>query len=254
MTPSFVIPTNRLYIIPKAGASPPPSDPLSNLLLPYNGDLVDAKSRHTLTKTGTGAEAYDAVIKPFGSYSAKLHAATFSGWSESAPSNISDFTMHGEPWTWDCWVRFNDWKAGCSFTWRVYKNPSVNECMVYIYPEATEDKMRVRTYTSGGVAVVTEVTPLSLVIDTWYHFAVTYDGSKLYFFLNGTLLNVGGTAHDMSDVSPGGISLGFHRLTWTCLAGGVSGTRLCYTKEFRFIRNNCVWTANFTPPSAEYNN
>ena len=84
------------------------------------------------------------------------------------------------------------------------------------------------------------------VINTWYHLAVTRSGSSLRSFIDGT--QIGSTISNSSTITSttllkvGNYTDGF--------GGGLQG----WLDEVRVSRGIARWTANFTPPSAAYDN
>ena len=81
------------------------------------------------------------------------------------------------------------------------------------------------------------------VVDTWYHIAVTRNGTNLRAFINGT--QIGTTLTDNTDVQAG--SVGIH----IGVDYGINYYFNGYMEEFR-ISNTARWTSNFTPPTSQY--
>lgn len=94
----------------------------------------------------------------------------------------------------------------------------------------------------GGSAVKSEAWSPST--NTWYHIAVTRSGTSLRFFVDGTQL--GSPTTDSTDMTYG-----------SALNIGKDGGFPVYFNsgwldELRISKGVARWTANFTPPSAEY--
>lgn len=79
---------------------------------------------------------------------------------------------------------------------------------------------------------------------TWYHVALTRNGSNNYLFVDGTQL--GATVSDSSDITLGVEVL--HIGNSESVDNGFSG----WLDELRWIKGTAVWTANFTPPTSAY--
>lgn len=82
--------------------------------------------------------------------------------------------------------------------------------------------------------------------NTWYHIAVTRDGSNLRVFIDGVQL--GTTVTNNTDIETG-------VLGWTIGRGVTSAIYFKgYLDEIRVVKGTAVWTSNFTAPSAAYGN
>ncbi len=86
-------------------------------------------------------------------------------------------------------------------------------------------------------------TAYAFNIDTWYHVAVTRTGGKMYFFVNGILINIGGTAFTPT----------IYSTTEGLLVGaGFDQNYGGYIDEVRITKGIARWTSDFTPPAAPY--
>lgn len=83
----------------------------------------------------------------------------------------------------------------------------------------------------------------SLQLDTWYHFALTYDGTMYKFYVDGTLFGTGESTNQFD----------FTRKLWfgSFYDYSTSYVSDCTIDEFR-LSNVVRWTENFTPPDAPY--
>lgn len=76
--------------------------------------------------------------------------------------------------------------------------------------------------------------------DVWTHIAVVRSGTSLYLFVNGVLVD---TDTSSLDIPAGTIYIGYYY--------SASYTAYGHMDEIA-IRDEAVWTANFTPPTAPY--
>nr|DAV07407.1 MAG TPA: Concanavalin A-like lectin/glucanase superfamily protein [Herelleviridae sp.] len=83
----------------------------------------------------------------------------------------------------------------------------------------------------------------SLQLDTWYHFALTYDGTTYKFYVDGKLFGSGESDKHFD----------FTRKLWfgSFYDYSTSYVSDCTIDEFR-LSNVVRWTENFTPPDAPY--
>lgn len=83
----------------------------------------------------------------------------------------------------------------------------------------------------------------SLQLDTWYHFALTYDGTTYKFYVDGKLFGSGESTNQFD----------FTRKLWfgSFYDYSTSYVSDCTIDEFR-LSNVVRWTENFTPPDKPY--
>lgn len=83
----------------------------------------------------------------------------------------------------------------------------------------------------------------SLQLDTWYHFALMYDGTTYKFYVDGTLFGTGESTNQFD----------FTRKLWfgSFYDYSTSYVSDCTIDEFR-LSNVVRWTENFTPPDKPY--
>lgn len=77
--------------------------------------------------------------------------------------------------------------------------------------------------------------------NTWYHIAVTRSGTSVRVFVDGDLKETITTSNSVSA----------NTFFIAVYDGSIISTNGWYD-EFRIVKGTAVWTANFTPPAAEY--
>jgi len=85
--------------------------------------------------------------------------------------------------------------------------------------------------------------------NTWYHIAVSRTGGKIYFFVNGILINIGGTALTATffTATSGGMYIG-RFADYTPSTHAWNG----WVDEFRLSKGIARWISDFTPPTQPY--
>ena len=99
--------------------------------------------------------------------------------------------------------------------------------------------------TNGTSVSGSENVSWSPSVDTWYHIAVTRDGTNLKFFVDGTQV---GTTKSIS----GNLFNSSEDLVIG--ADGASNFVCGWIDELRILNGHAAWTSNFTPPTQEYKN
>lgn len=94
-----------------------------------------------------------------------------------------------------------------------------------------------QTETQGTIGSV------AATINNWYHVAYVRNTNKLYTFVNGSLLNSGGTATTMNNGSSSPLVIGSR---YTTIERYFDGPMT----NFRLIKGVGLYTSNFTPPTA----
>lgn len=98
---------------------------------------------------------------------------------------------------------------------------------------------------SDDVTYTTINGSFSFSLNTWYDIEITRSGNLIYLFVNGTLLNAGGTAFSrtMQNTSQA-LTIGGHVFNGTYL-GYLNG----YVSEVEIYKGAALHTASFTPSS-----
>jgi hypothetical protein len=97
--------------------------------------------------------------------------------------------------------------------------------------------------TPGGIVR----TVPTILVDTWYHFAVVKSGSNVMIFWNGTQAGDSATA---ASVTNGASYWSIGSESWNSPTGFLNG----YLDEFRITKGLARYTSNFTPPTSAFPN
>lgn len=185
-----------------------------------------SKSLHTMVANGSAR--VDALTFEFGSGSLR----TFTANDFLTSVNSTDWSFGTSDFTVDFWVRFNSLSVNPTFidfnslTWGFELGGSENKLNFII----------------SGADHLPDAT-ISVGTATWYHVAVTRNGTNLRYFLNG---NQNGSTITNSDNISG---TGTLRICGRQAGGAqVDG----WIDELRILKGVAIWTANFTPPSFAY--
>jgi hypothetical protein len=97
---------------------------------------------------------------------------------------------------------------------------------------------------SGGSATSVSGS-FSFALNTWYHVAIVRNSNRLYFYVNGVLLNAGGTAfavsiNDSSIAPKIGAAVIHNSLNFNWYFPG-------YISNLRIVKGTALYTSNFTP-------
>jgi hypothetical protein len=196
---------------------------------------IDAGAR---TATFAGNAQLDEQISKFGGSSLLLDG---TGDYLTFPDS-TDFDFGSGEFTVEAWVRWSaDPTTGKEFIVSHWDANGVSQRAWLIGYD--NDNLRF-SYSTDGTAVTTVTHAMTLVIDTWFHLAVTRFRGNLLFFVDGVL--IGTTA----------IAVTLHSATSTLDVGSLlqSGGRVT-TEDFtgnvdsvRILKGKALYTGNFTPP------
>lgn len=206
------------------------ADANTKLLLHFNGadagtTFTDSSpSGHTVTAVGNAQ--LDTANKKFGSASGLFDG---SGDYLTIPDH-ADWDFGTGDFTVDFWAWW-DATGGNYFIISRGGDPSNN---FNIFHSANA------FYTYHMNSVVVNGAAFTPTLDTWYHIAYVRSGTAVNLYVNGTSIGSATNSTDITDTN--GIVIAF-RSGVTEFPGQLD--------EFR-ISNVARWTANFTPPSAEY--
>jgi len=95
---------------------------------------------------------------------------------------------------------------------------------------------------AGGSYIFQGLTPPS--INTWHHIALTRSSGVFKLYINGVLISTQSTKLTNNFGTNSNLTIGNYSTGSYYLNG--------YIDEFRIVKNQVVWTANFTPPIQIY--
>lgn len=210
----------------------------TKLLIHFDG--TDASTSFTdsssgaKTVTAVGNAQIDTAFQKFGTGSGLFDGAgDYLTLADSADWDFgtADFTIDG-------WFRFN----------------AIGDNMnLFDIGGATSAKyVAVRIDVAGTTTITVNINDVAVINaasvgvmsnDTWYHVAVTRNGTTLKLFLNGVEKS---SVTDSSDITGGTKAWVGH--------SEVGGTNPIngWIDEFRVVKGSAVWTAAFTPPDTPY--
>lgn len=220
-------------------------DQYTIVLLHFNG--ADGSTTITNEAPGTftafGNAQIDTAQSKFGGAS-----CLFDGAGDYVSAGINsawrlDDGSNSNLWTIDFWVRFNgDPGTGVQgFLQRRLDNDN------FWTLDISNNTLRfiVRTGGANDVVVNPSWNPAAA---TWYHIAVVKDGTNGYMvFVDGT--QIGSTVVDTSTMPSlsAGLTIGRY-----IDSAGASNYLDGWMDELRISKGAARWTADFTPPTAEY--
>jgi hypothetical protein len=193
----------------------------------------NSQSPHTITRAGNAQ--IDTAQSVFGGASALFDGT--GDWLLLDGSN--DFVFGTGEFTIDFRVRFASLGSFQGlYDMRSAGTTPATGLVIYKNSDHT-----IRVVNGGSELVSTTV----VVINTWYHVAVTRQVSTLRLSINGTV--------EASGADPGNYVIPASRPVLGALDTGSLGNALNgWLDEVRVIRGRPMWSANFTPPAAAYPN
>jgi hypothetical protein len=200
------------------------------------------------TWTAVGNAQLDTAISKFGTAALLLDGA---GDYITSP-DASDYELGSSNWTIDCQIRFSGYAAnnGGQFKQSIVSKDVTGGRGFSINVDGTVSSLTGITFLGFQTdAVFTQVdAAYTFSLNTWYHVEVVRSGNLIFIFVDGVLLNTGGTAFSRTIQN-----------TATTLKIGANefdGTFKYYFNghidEFRLTKGVARHTANFTPPTTAY--
>jgi len=214
----------------------PPTVPLTavtntKLLTCTNkNDIWEQADGSLLTKVGNTTASN--TQRKFTTSSAVYFDGTGDYLTTFAPG--SRFAFGTGDFTIECWVYFNSYETtngffvGQNFFSSVFQFNSSGQLQFYSQP--------------ASAYVVTGST--ALPTNQWVHVAVTRSGNTFKVFLNGSVDGTGTNSSDAGFNSANLLTIG----AWNNIAASWIG----YMQDMRITKGLARYTANFTPPTAEF--
>jgi hypothetical protein len=216
----------------------------NNLTLSNAGPVVSVAGGNPITTQGSTTQG---ALSPFST----------TGWSTYHPSASDYYSFpslanmvlgaSGNA-TIECWAYFSaipasgsyiltkDGKAGTNVSEYSFQFSNGSGLLAFTVGDATGASSQ--QYISIG----------TITTGSWYHFAASRVGTTWYVFLNGTLVNSGGTAQTVAPVSGSrSFLIGGQQSNGNSLNGA-------YISNIRVIVGSALYTASFTPPIAALTN
>ncbi|MDD5700623.1 MAG: LamG domain-containing protein [Dehalococcoidales bacterium] len=186
---------------------------------------------HTMTAHGHVNTETDQ--KQFGTASAQFDGA---GDDYIDSPNDADWDFGTGDFTLDCWIYPTGW--------------TTYPVILSTYPTGSYWGMQV--YNNGadfaifGDFPTVHVATGGISLNAWTHLAISRESGKIYFFKNGTLLNIGGTSFTQDLDADSDLLVGTYNKT----ASGHQWNG--YIDEIRISKGIARWTSDFTPPTEPY--
>jgi hypothetical protein len=181
--------------------------------------------------TANGGAIISTLQSKFGGASGLLVSATSSYLSTG---NTADFNFGTGDFTIDFWFRFTS-NVG-------------NQTMVSLGDALSASGLEIKYNGSLTIYFATAAvfnTGWTATDGTWYHYAITRNGTNLRQFINGT--QEGTTVTNSTDMQTASAVNAIGRSVYYS-SNYFNG----YLDEIRVVKGTAVWTANFTPPTAAY--
>lgn len=213
-----------LYITFDSGTVPLDLSSYNHTLLKSNGSFFSTSSK----KIGLRSLANEEVDNPFWYYLVET-ADTLPGYGTQ--------DVQGELWFM---FRANTVNAHNKVI------VSTNNGLIDIRYSASSSTISF-SFSGHGVSSITPVVLPRSLTDAWYHIAWSVKSSRIYFFLNGTIVNSGGHA-----------VLSTSTASYTLALGGGGSTGGTYTSvqgcidNVRLIVGYAQWTESFIPTEVPY--
>lgn len=229
-TAAFVDDQNTLLLLHMDGA---------NNSTVFTDDNVGGQLRDPVSVTATGNSKISTAQSVFGGAS-----ALFDGSGDWLTVGTIQNQTTSDNFSIEGWVRFNSLPS----VWTMFTGASSNTYVGLRNYSGTYALGAAITGTSGTLFKNMTI-PTAPVINTWYHWAITKQGTELRHFWNGTLLTtVTAISGSMSN------DKGWSQITrvgnwFNATDYSVNG----YLDEVRFS-NNARYTSGFTPPTSAFVN
>lgn len=203
-----------------------------------NNTIIDTSSQSTtMTRAGTTTQGSFSPYSQTGWSTYHPTAAdyySFPSVANMALGSSGDCTI-------ECWVNFTNLPASGAL---IFSKDGVSGTNYSEYSFQTTNALGAVTFTtgnSGGTASQQQYAVGTLAINTWYHIAACRTGTTWYIFLNGTLVNSGGTTQTVAPVSS---ARSFYVGGQQGGGGSLAGA---YISNLRVVIGTALYLTTFTP-------
>lgn len=201
-------------------------------------DIWDAGSGNVLTKAGNVTSSN--TQRKFISSSAVSFDGSGDSISFTAGYDDPLYNFGTHDWTLEGWFYIQTLSSGRNLF--SFLRASANEATPHVYTQGTD----LRYYVLGADRIIGSS---ALTVNTWHHIAATRSGNDHKLFVDGT--QVGSTWTNAQTYVQGRPVLGDYHTSLGNLTGG-SNLLHGYAQDFRITKGLARYTANFTPPTAEF--
>ena len=203
--------------------------------LPYHGDK--SSSPKTLTVANSGISIVNDTPHDYTEYSATDHGGSLvinstSAWVQSTVTAPSTGSFAIECWVY--WDEFPNTSNGNQQSIISFKGSNNYDGVWLMYKNPISEGFAV--YANDSWFMTQSSSPLKAKV--WYHAAITFDGTNLRLFVNGSLIDTKAFSTDLTNAD---LRIG-NDGWWRMGLGKVS--------DVRYTRGSAVYTAEFTPPTA----
>ena len=146
-------------------------------------------------------------------------------------------------WTVECWFYKTSDAQGTLFDTGGSSDTAIGTA-VYINTGG-DIRLRVRQALSG--TVVSEDNAGAVSLNTWHHFALTFDGQVIRTFIDGAIISTVNYSTQSSTDSTQTLKIGVYEFDGTSKGGYFQG----YISNFRICKGHAVYTSNFVVPTRE---
>jgi hypothetical protein len=202
-----------------------------------NNTIIDTYPGSTMTRTGTTTQGSFSPYSQTGWSTYHYNASEYF----SFPSTAGMALGASGDCTIECWVKFSRLPSSGAL---ILSKDGVSSTNFSEYSFQTTNASGAVVFTTGnssGTVSQQQYVVGTLGLNTWYHIAACRTGTTWYIFLNGTLVNSGGTAQTVAPVSSG---RNFY-------VGGQSGFANAfvgaYISNVRVVVGTSLYLTNFTP-------
>lgn len=211
-----------------------------------NNTIIDSAYNRVVTSNGTPIQG---SVSPYGN----LWSNYFSGSGQyiSVPDNVG-FSLSSGDFTIESYIYLTAYASIDSDGF--YRSSLISQDQFapvtsrgwLSYLQGTASSFTTINFTGWSAGSATSVAgSYSFALNTWYHIAIVRSANRLYFYVNGELLNAGGTAFavtiDDSSIAPKiGAAVIHNSLNFNWYFPG-------HISNLRVVKGTAVYTANFKP-------